>query len=100
MCGREASAIVYFIIELLKFNVCRRGGGVSVYTKHALRLCRMKNAANCMTPPWKNIIITGTSGGLSFHMQISRGSAWRRWCEQVSLLNYYENRLGVTGVGR
>lgn len=26
----------------------------SVYTEHALRLCRMKNAANCMTPMKKH----------------------------------------------
>ena len=43
---------------------------VSIYTEHALRLCRMKKCCKLYDPPWKNIIITGTSVGLSFRMQI------------------------------
>lgn len=57
----------YFVTEfiaVITFTV------VSIYTEHALRLCRMKKCCKLYDPPWKNIIITGTSGGLSFRMQI------------------------------
>lgn len=59
--------LYYFVtrfIAVVTFRV------VSIYTEYALRLCRMKKCCKLYDPPWKNIIITGTSVGLSFRMQI------------------------------
>lgn len=45
----ELYRFVTWFIAVITFRV------VSIYTEHALRLCRMKNAANCMTPHEKTL---------------------------------------------
>lgn len=56
--------------SVIGYNAVVTFMSVSIYTEHALRLCRMKKCCKLYDPPWKNIIITGTSGVLSFRMQI------------------------------